>query len=541
MADDTLPRPADQVAAGGTAQPADAGGILSALRSLGTPPQAALQNIMGPAPNMGSAFGSGVLSALAGQPGQNPYLAQQAQQQKDAFYQQLNAQRLQDQRADRQLRQNEFNLKLADGLLESPDEATRQAGAQAKLRIMQQAGLPASPNLLKGMATKRYDDKQIQGAARYLDLFSGDVKRAADLSGVDPAIVTEIAKGQNSDAFSRLVYGKSLMERKQEALTLKKTEMDVWGKEHPASPEVQAESSLVAQEMFHKPIADLADDDRVAVLRRSEKNLKAREDAENKKKFDQQLELAKVKATLALSGKSLENQQVASLAQHKLVLIDAKGNQYTGSPLDTVGAAIKAGYEPVPLNVAKELQGGKYSFQIFSNMRAKAADLAQKGKLASVAAIYEKAAQSSPDYAAAQAGDVGAIERLTKYVQYNIGKFTKDPDILQWAGMESEMIIALRSMGDKGLRALGAFQGAMDVMKTGQYDAIDGYIRNLETSSVSQYDDKYKTMFGTSYIVQDKRDPKKVGRLRLTPGEALDLQRYRVMPEFNMPAKPQED
>jgi hypothetical protein len=541
MADDQIIRPPDQVSAGGTPQAPDQGGIIDALRSRGAAPQAALANIMQPPmqANIGLAAGSGSLAAMPGGAGvgANPYLSGVNQQNKDQFYQQLNMQRLKDQQAERQMRLNEANLKVAEGLLESPDEDVRAAGANAKGRVMTQMGIPTTPEVLKGLAKKAVDPKQIESAARYLDLFGGDVKKSAELSGLYPAMVTELAKGKDSDAFSRIVYGKSKIERQREALDLKKTEMDIWAKEHPTSPEVASEASLVAQERFHKPLSELPDNDRVAATRLAEKNIKARDDQAKREDFSRKMELEKVKATLKQSGKDLESQQVVTLVGHGLVLIDKNGNQFNGDPLSRVGDAIQGGYEPVKIATAKEIQGGKYSFQIFSNMRAKAADLAQKGKLAAVGGIYEKAAQSSPDYAAARAGDPGAIERLSKYVQYNIGRFTKDPDIAQWAGMESEMVIALRGMGDKGIRALGAFQGAMDVMKNGQYDAIDGYIRNLETSSVTQFDDKYKGAFGTSYIVQDKKSGK-TGRLKLTPGEALDLQKYRVMPEFNMPAKP---
>src|SRR6266700_5981093 len=143
-------KPVDQVAAGGTAQPQDQGGMLDALRSRGPVPQQALANIMQPqpGPNMGSAIGSGALAVLTGNAGQNPYLAQQAQGNKDAFYQQITAQRLQDQRADRQLRQQESVLKITkDTLADLPegDPARGPLAKQAAAIISRATGVPAGP------------------------------------------------------------------------------------------------------------------------------------------------------------------------------------------------------------------------------------------------------------------------------------------------------------------------------------------------------------------------------------------------------------
>ena len=213
MADEGIIRPPDQVSAGATPAAPDQGGIIDALRSRGPLPQAALSNIMTlpMQANLGTAFGSGVLNPQ----GPNPYLASVQQGNKDQFYQQLNMQRLQDQRAERQMRMNEATVKMADELLTSPDENVRQAGAMAKGRVMQQMGLPATPAVLKGLATKAVDEKQLASAARYLDMFKGDVNQAAQLSGVPVAVVQELVKGKDSDAYSRMVYGKSLIERRK--------------------------------------------------------------------------------------------------------------------------------------------------------------------------------------------------------------------------------------------------------------------------------------------------------------------------------------
>src|SRR6266702_855140 len=163
-------KPVDQVAAGGTAQPQDQGGMLDALRSRGPVPQQALANIMQPqpGPNMGSAIGSGALAGLAGQAGQNPYLAQQAQGAKDAFYQQLNAQR--EQRAqkaqqDRQYeRQNDMAFKVSEELARSSDPAAKAAGWQNIKRLSGPLGVKIPDDVIQSLSRGQLDAKTLEAA-----------------------------------------------------------------------------------------------------------------------------------------------------------------------------------------------------------------------------------------------------------------------------------------------------------------------------------------------------------------------------------------
>ncbi len=189
-------KPVDQVAAGGTAQPQDQGGMIDALRSRGPVPQQALANIMQPqpGPNMGSAIGSGALAGLTGNAGQNPYLAQQAQGNKDAFYQQITAQRLQDQRADRQLRQQESVLKITkDTLADLPegDPARGPLDKQAAAIISRATGVPAGPlqaSLAQGPLSKA---KQAQA----LDMLDANVspEMIAQATGLNPQQIQTIS------------------------------------------------------------------------------------------------------------------------------------------------------------------------------------------------------------------------------------------------------------------------------------------------------------------------------------------------------------
>ncbi len=561
MADDEKVVPPDQAAAtgrtgapppplgGGQSLPSNVAAMLNppAPPMLNPMPAAGLSGLMqtlsgqqAPQANPWLAMSAGVGQALAGKTG-NPYLEgqqkafehQQEQQQGQVSF----LLKLQDQRAEREWKMNESALSIANDALKNDSPEVREWGARSKAEVMRKMGLPQSAEVINGFATKTITEDQVKSAARYLDLFK-DPRKAAELSGVPLTTVQEIQKNQGSDAYSRIVLGKSRAELKQEGINLQKSEIELWEKRNPLDQGTKVAAAQIALDKFGKTLDELPDADRANVVRRAKDQIKAEEDAKHKRDLDDQLQLAQVRANTAQSGRSIENKSVAELPGHKLSLIDKNGNTYAGAQTDSVGAAIKQGFELVPDKKAAQIQDGKYAFKIMGNMRAQAAYLAQTNKMVAAGAAFQRAAEASPDYAAARAGDPGAIERLMGSVRYTIGNFTKDPDILLWAGMESEMIITLRKLGDTN-RAIQAFHGAMNIMKTGQYAAIDGYIRNLETGALGQFDARYKGAFKTTYIVKDKKTGKS-GRLVLDPGEALDLNRYQVMPEFNMPPRPSE-
>jgi len=151
MADEQI-KPVDQVAAGGTAQPANPAGIIDALRSRGPMPQSALSNIMQPpgglmgmsgmmlppppAPaNLGLAAGSGMLAGLQGRPNTNPYLTQHADQQDADYKRQQDMLRMQERMQAQREKQSEAVLTVADGLLQSDNPEARQSGAQTKAAL----------------------------------------------------------------------------------------------------------------------------------------------------------------------------------------------------------------------------------------------------------------------------------------------------------------------------------------------------------------------------------------------------------------------
>lgn len=175
MADEQVVRPPDQVASGGMPAPPDTGGMVDALRSGGTPP-AALSNIMQPPvypqANVGSAIGSGGLSAMGGHPGANPYLSGLQQQQTSLFYQQLNQQyqalAVEKQRAaeeDRAFRKNATLMTIEKGVLDSLPEGplrAQVAGSYAK-KLSQITGNPLYGDLGAALATKKISVEDVNG------------------------------------------------------------------------------------------------------------------------------------------------------------------------------------------------------------------------------------------------------------------------------------------------------------------------------------------------------------------------------------------
>lgn len=276
MADDITPKPADQVSAGGTAQPADQAGIIDALRSRGPAPQAALQNIMqpSPGPNMGSAFGSGVLGALAGNPGSNPYLTQQAQQQKDSFYQQLNAQRAQDQRADRELRHNEATLKiLRDTLGDLPDTdpargplARQYAGMISKLI----PGVPAGP-LAAGLVQGQIPKEKM---GQILDMLDAGVApdMISNTVGVSLQNVQRVAGIANSESARKALGFQTKAERQAKLAEEQKKSLDLaresWGltAKDPRTPFVMK----YAMDTYGKSFSELTRDQQREVVEKSQ-------------------------------------------------------------------------------------------------------------------------------------------------------------------------------------------------------------------------------------------------------------------------------
>lgn len=195
---DQTPKPADQLSAGGTAQPANPGSIIDALRSRGAAPQTAIDNMLSPRAggllglvppppmppvNLGLAIGSGSLAAMPGGPGGNPYLAQQQQQVDAGYRQREQMQRWQDEQQARQDRLTEqaferdkFTLQIEAGVLDKMDPSSplypKVAGEYAQ-HLSKLTRNPTYGQLGAAIATKELTTTQIDSirmdGAKHMD------------------------------------------------------------------------------------------------------------------------------------------------------------------------------------------------------------------------------------------------------------------------------------------------------------------------------------------------------------------------------------
>lgn len=210
-------RPPDQVSAGGAAQP-----LGMQPPAMGPLPQPALANLM--APNLGTAFGSGMLTGLQGGVG-NPYLAQQAQQQKDLFYEQMTAQRFKQAQYNRQ---NDMAIKISEELAKSDDPEARAAGWQNIRKLAGPLGVKIPDEVIQSLS---------RGQIAPADLQAAVLERQA---GIDPEMLLRMHKGltpqhipfidkliQSPDYMRKLGIDPEEVQRRREEFEIKKRMADL--------------------------------------------------------------------------------------------------------------------------------------------------------------------------------------------------------------------------------------------------------------------------------------------------------------------------
>jgi hypothetical protein len=121
--------------------------------------------------------------------------------------------------------------------------------------------------------------------------------------------------------------------------------------------------------------------------------------------------------------------------------------------------AVRAGYRAVPPAVAEQIRTGRQSLAILNNVVALADKLAKEGKFVKIAGLG------------------GVIEgQILKYKTW-----AKDPDLSQWQAESTQLISVLRNLGDKGVRAIGAFEGATNLINSGApYHAVKQFLEQLD-------------------------------------------------------------
>jgi hypothetical protein len=236
-------KPVDQVAAGGTSQPANPAGIIDALRSRGPMPQSALSNIMQPpagmmggglmgmspmlppppAPaNLGLAAGSGMLAGLQGRPNTNPYLTQHTEQQDADYRRQQDMLRMQERMQEQRVRQNEVNITMTRGVLDSmdPDSPNRRQVADQLAGLYKATyGVPATGDWfikreqLSPSERNEVDKLIVAGVDN-----PGIIARLPKLATM-PSYLEQARGSFKNPAFRRYVTGKTAEEEEVDRLT----------------------------------------------------------------------------------------------------------------------------------------------------------------------------------------------------------------------------------------------------------------------------------------------------------------------------------
>jgi hypothetical protein len=489
MADETI-RPPDQISAGGAAPAPDQGGIIDALRSRGPMPQQALAQ-MAPPPglNAGSAFGSGVLSAIGGQPGANPYLAQQGQQQKDTFYQALNVQREQraqqaqkDQRADRLFSQNQASMKMMKDVLEDlPEGPARDQIAKVYAQKFSDfsgdamgggAGSGGGPPMGQGpfpgrvkvgplaaaLATKKVTPEQIDGI----------INDAGDK--VDPKLIA-LHRGVPEDKVREIIAmdpkaveraGASSAEaRRTKFVEGQIKEAQLAEKQHPelAKDPILAKSVLaIHRQMFGgAPYAEGDDKSQAAAYRQAVLQQRRDELAQ----FRQE---AEIKATFG--AKAAANAK--PIGEMPMIFVDKAGNP--ADPLLTKAEAVQRGYFAITPKEYEGMNAAQQAMVILQNLRHTEEEMKKEHLFVEHSGVRSLSDQLSIG-ARRHFGDPETSKRL----------------LGTWDSQKAQMVILLRQLGDKGVRALGAMAPAMEALNTNMGSgSVEDVLGQIESEARSQ-------------------------------------------------------
>lgn len=503
--EDILP-PADQVSAGGAPAPADSQAIVEALRSGGTMPGAALANLQQPPPqqyalplaNIGSAIGSGGLAAMGGRPGTNPYLTGLDDQQRSLFYQQLHAQQEQDRRTDRAFAQNKTLLTIEKGVLDSLEEGPLKdkLAQQYAQRLSQFTGNPLLGGVGAALATKKLSTEQLNGV-----LMDGAQK-------MDPQLIAMRRQIPVDKVQQILSLDPKYLERlgADDARTLKSKALDLQIKEATLAektfPELKKDPMLTTtvlsahrQLTGGKDYTEGTDESRAAAYRMGV--LQQRKD--ELAKFEQE-QAIKFKYNLALQ-QAKPTASDKPIGEGALIFVDKAGNP--ADPMLTKEEAVKKGYFAI---TPKELDGvttAQQAMTILENLKVTADEMKQRGLF-----VERK-------------GPMGLVDQLKIGSKRYMGDPETDKRLIgTWDSQKAQMVILLRQLGDKGVRALGAMSPAMDALNTNMgYHSVDAVLGQIESEARSLFA-KSRTpnaLDSTPTVFKRRAPADAAGRRQLTP------------------------
>jgi uncharacterized protein (DUF433 family) len=268
--------PPSLLGAGVAQQPQPPSSMIDAIRSQGSMPAQAMQQ-MAPPPqaNLGLAAGSGVLSALGGHPAQNPYLAQQGQMAGQQSQQQMGmarlAQRAQLAKQAQETKRQEALLKVSQELLQGDNEDGRLVGAKGLATYAKSVGLEIPQSVVQGMATKRLTPTEYNDILKRLGMGMGPQDIIKLYPNVKPQDLMDLQKVAKNPVALKAVGLQTPEERRTSELTAREKELSVWSKEKG----VKLDSPVYGRmtQLARKPIDEMTDPEVQALKAQAEKDV----------------------------------------------------------------------------------------------------------------------------------------------------------------------------------------------------------------------------------------------------------------------------
>ena len=236
------------VGAGITApQGTDASSLMAQLRQGGLPGDMA--GLAMPQQTPGQSYASALAGGVAQMQGQpNPIAGMQRQQFQQAQQQAQMHQRIIEQR----MRREEGVLSLSKDLLQSENEEARMVGARGVMNFMKANGQQVPESLVKSLATRRMDTKEMGDVLREMTMGIDDAQIALRHPNLDPQTRAQLRASAKSDDTRKLLGLPTQREEQAEVLKLKKLDAEVMEAQFP---ELKGNAELqLAVEMAHRKI-----------------------------------------------------------------------------------------------------------------------------------------------------------------------------------------------------------------------------------------------------------------------------------------------
>src|SRR5690242_7952449 len=290
--------PPSLIGAGVATQPQPPQDMVGVLRSQGSLPAEAMQQMVPPTPQAspGLGFGSGVLAAAAGQPGANPYLAQQAQMAHQQQVQQTHmadiARKAQQAKQAQEMRRQEALLKVSQELLQGDNEDGRKVGAKGLATYAKSVGLEIPDSVVEGMATKRLKPEQYNDVLKKLGMGYDPMSIMIMYPGLKPRDLQDLQQVAKNPAALKAVGLETPTEARAAALDLQHKEAQAVVDAHPElrgdAALTQATLMMYRQQHPGKDLKDATDEEITSSYEAAKRQKEAREDAVARRNADLQ-------------------------------------------------------------------------------------------------------------------------------------------------------------------------------------------------------------------------------------------------------------